>query len=305
MNRRRRRGHHWAPWLAAVALTAATTGWAQTVVRSDENLARDRPEAWGMNYVAAATLMTSSGPTPALPPWRLAVATDLGHIPRLSDRQQRIGFNGQKQEDLNKSPVFGRLRLMVGLPANWVAELAYTPSLTIDGAQPRDLFAAAIGRRIVEGRAFTLSARLLAQHGHVRGDITCSADIAGLADPRRNPYDCRAASSDRITLGYYGFDVTGGWTSGPWQAHAGIGAVRTDLRVQVDALTFDVRDRSRLVATGVLPFATLGLRRELDRQWEAGVELLYVPLAVRRHIDAVRENDALTSLRLQLRYRLD
>ena len=72
-----------------------------------------------MNYFAASSLMTSFGESPELRPGRWSVAAELGHIPRLSDAQRRVGFNGFKTEDLNKSPVFGRLRLWLGLPAGF------------------------------------------------------------------------------------------------------------------------------------------------------------------------------------------
>jgi len=256
-----------------------------------------------MNYFAAATLMTAFGETPALAPWRWSAALDLGHIPRLSEAQQRVGFNGLKFEDLNKSPVFGRMRLMMGLPGAWVAELGYTPPLSIHGAQPRDLFAIAIGRRVFESDTFTLSMRAFGQHGQTRGDITCPARLADVLDSQQNPYGCRAPSDDTLALNYYGAELTSGWTAGSWHAHAGAGAARTELTVQVDAFTFSFHDRSRLVARGVLPFATVGASRDVDQHWNLGAEVLYVPLRVRRGRDAERESDPLTSLRLQLSYR--
>src|SRR6202521_2780499 len=102
------------PLLLAILLLCSPGAREQTVVHNDEHLASDRPEAWVMNYVAASTLMTAFGETPALAAWRWSVALDLGYIPRLSEAQQRVGFNGIKQEDLNKSPAFGRIRLITG-----------------------------------------------------------------------------------------------------------------------------------------------------------------------------------------------
>jgi hypothetical protein len=296
--------------MRSVALLAALLMYslgvrAQTVVHNDEHLASDRPEAWAMNYVAASTFMTAFGATPVLAPWSWGVAADLGDIPRLSAEQQRVGFNGIKQEDLNKSPVFGRIRFILGLPGDFVAELGYTPPLTIDGAQPLDLFALSIGRRLYEVDSFTLSAQLFGQHGRVRGDITCPASLAGVADLDKNPYGCQAPSNDIISLNYYGIEATSEWTTGPWHAHFSLGVTRTELAVQVDALTFDVRDRSRLVARGYLPFGTLGGSWDLDMHWNLGLEVLYVPLRVQREPDAPSENDPLTSVRLQLLYRFD
>jgi len=277
---------------------------AQPVFHDDEYLASDRPEAWAMNYFAASTIMTAFGETPALAPGQWEVATELGHIPRLSDAQQRVGFAGFKTEDLNRSPVFGRLRVTMGLPGHWIAELAYTPPVSIDDTRAQDLVAVAVGRRVIERGSYTLSARVFGQYGQVHGDITCPGRLAGVADSERNPYGCQAASDDRIKLNHYGIELTSGWTTGPWHWHAGLGAARTELEVQVDALTFDVRDRSRLVARDVLPYVAIGAGRDVGSRWRVSMEVLHVPLSVRREADAAREDDPLTSLRLQLRYRV-
>ncbi|HEY0661318.1 MAG TPA: hypothetical protein VGD21_08395 [Lysobacter sp.] len=258
-----------------------------------------------MNYFAASTFMTAFGESPALAPGDWDAAVELGHIPRLSDRQQRVGFAGFKTEDLNRSPVFGRLRLTVGLPAHWFAEFAYTPPLTIDGAQPHHLVAAAVGRRVIERDGYTLSARIFGQHGEVRGDITCPDELAGVEDRELNPSGCQAASNDRLSLDHYGVELASGWATGSWHWHASLGAARTELEVQVDALTYDVRDRSRLVARDVLPFVAVGTGRDIGAHWRLGVEILHVPLTVTRDEDEGREHDPLTSLRVQLRYRSD
>jgi hypothetical protein len=291
--------------LLGTLLLCSPGACAQVVVHNDENLASNRPEAWAMNYVAASSLMTAFGQTPALTAWRWGVALDLGYIPSLSEAQQRVGLRGIKQEDLNRSPVFGRLRLILGLPGDFVAELGYTPPLSIDGTQPLDLVALSIGRRLFEHDSFTLSMQLFGQHGRAQGDITCPVRLAGIADRQQNPFGCQAPSNDHIMLNYYGVELTSAWTVEPWHAHASLGDVRTEFAVQVDALTFTVRDRSFLVARGSMPFATIGASRDLDAHWNLGMEVLYVPLRVQREANASSQNDPLTSLRLQLLYRFD
>ncbi|HXD04781.1 MAG TPA: hypothetical protein VN680_01950 [Burkholderiaceae bacterium] len=285
-----------------LALASAFSAHAQPVVGTDEHLASDRPEAWAMNYVAATTFLTAFGEVPKWEPWQWSLSGDLGSIPELSDDQRRVGFNGIKLEDLNKSPVFGRLRFALGLPYGWVAELAYTPPLEINGARPRNLLAGALGHRVFEQGEWSLSARAFGQYGHVTGDITCPAELANVTDPVRNPYGCQAPSNDRINLNYLGGDVIGAWTGGPWHAHADLGLVRTYLDVQVDALTNDTRDRSHLTSRETVPYIALGGRRDLSRHWSVAAEAMYVPLYVRRPPGLERENDSLTSLRLQLRY---
>jgi len=288
--------------LALAALSLLADARAQTVIRADEDLSHTRPEAWAMNYVAASTLMTSFGATPSLTPGRWQVGGDLGHIPRLSDSQQQVGFIGTKQEDLNRSPVFGRIRAMVGLPAGFVLEGGYTPPLTIDGTQPRDLFALALGRRVYEREDWSVSLRGFGQVGRVHGDITCPRRVSNLP-AEENPYGCREASDDRILLNLYGLDATTAWRRGDWSFHGTLGVVRTDLEVQVDALVFENRDRSKLTARGSWQYLTVGTSYDLDRCWKLAAEILYVPLKVQRDTDGPTERDPLTSLRLRAMYR--
>lgn len=295
------------PWIHALLACCAGIGPlpganAQEVFRDDEHLADDRPEAWAMQRAAAVTFMTSFGPVPALAPGQWQAALEAGHVPGLSTAEQRVGFRGTKQEDLDKSPVFGRVRALLGLPGGWVVEVGHTPSLEIEGLRAEDLFSAAIGRRVFAGEQLSVSARAFGQHGRMRGDITCPAELAGVEDSARNPYGCQAPSNDRVTLDHYGLELTAGWQSGAWLCHGGVGAVRSEPEVQVDALTYDVRDRSRLVARDVLPFAAVGVQHGLGDRWSVGLEILHVPLSVRRTMDADRGREGLTSLRVQLRY---
>jgi hypothetical protein len=273
---------------------------AQEIIHADETLASTRPEAWAMNYMAASSYFTSFGATPALAPWGWEVAGDLGQIPALSDSQQRL--TGPRQQDLNRSPVFGRIRVMLGLPGAFVAELGYTPSVTIDGVKPLDLFALALGYRLIDRDNFSLSMRAIGQRGRVTGDITCPGRLVHAA-PQENPSSCQAPSTDQVTLNYYGIDATAAWKWETWHVHANLGVARTDLAVQVDALIADVRDRSLLQATASKPYIAVGGSRDFAERWNVGAEILYVPLRVQRDENTSSSNDPLTSFRLQLRYR--
>lgn len=287
----------------SLLLLAPAQAVAQTDFRNNEILEADRPEAWAMNYFVASSLLTSTGQAPSLATGQWMVALDVAQVPRLSDDQQRIGFNGVKQEDLNRSPVFGRARGWVGLPAGWVAEIGYTPPLRIEDTQPRHFLALGVGRRLVEGDAFSLSWRVFGQHGDVEGDITCPASVSGIEDGTINPYGCHAPSQDVASLNYYGTDLTWAWSLRPWQWYVDTAVVRTETQVQVDAYTFDVHDRSRLVAHDVLPSVAAGVQREVGPHWAWGAELLFVPLTVRRSAGAPSERDDFLDLRFQVRYR--
>ena len=290
-------------FLALSLLGAPSVASAQTVLHNDENLDSDRPEAWASNYFVASSLLTSTGRTPSLQPGRWMVALDVAQVPRLSDAEQRIGFNGLKQEDLNRSPVFGRARAWVGLPGGWVGEIGYTPPVRIEDTQARHFLALGIGRQLMSRGAFDLSWRVFGQHGAVEGDITCPARLAGIDDVAINPYGCRAPSQDVASLNYYGTDLTWSWSVQPWQWYANTGLVRSETQAQVDAFTYDAHDRSRLVAHDVLPFVTAGLQRGIGARWTLGAELLFVPLSVRRTAGAESERDDFLGLRAQLRYR--
>lgn len=285
-------------------ILASLPAAAQLVIETTESVATDSPEGWAMRYLAGTTLMTSFGTAPAIAPWRGAIAAELGAIPGLSEEQQRVGFGGFKQEDLDKSPVFGRLRGWLGLPGGWVAELGYTPPVEIDGTKARDLVAIALGRRLVQEGAFSLSMRALGQAGRIEGDITCPARIAGVADTVRNPVGCQAPSRDAFATNHYGIDATLAWDSGAWRWHAGAGIARTRLAVQVDARLESSRDRTKLISEGPLPWFTLGVRHGIDADWSVALEALHVPLAVRRPPDFASDRDSLTSWRAQLRREL-
>jgi hypothetical protein len=289
--------------IVSLFLLASAQATAQNLIRNNENLESDRPEAWAMNYFVASSLLTSTGEAPPLDAGQWLVGLDIAQVPRLSDDEQRVGFNGVKYEDLNRSPVFGRVRAWVGLPAGWIGEIGYTPPLRIEDTQPRHFLSLAIGRRLLARGPFSLSWRVFGQHGDVEGDITCPASLTGIDDVTTNPYGCHAPSQDVASLNYYGTDLTWAWSARPWQWYVETAAVRTETQVQVDAYTYDVHDRSRLVAHDVLPFLAAGVQRDVGARWTWGAEALFVPLTVRRSADAPSQRDDFLDLRLQLRYR--
>ena len=295
----------WVVPLVLALLLLRVPALAQPVVEGSESVASDSTEGWAMRYFAGTTLMTSFGETASLAPWQWAVAVELGSIPSLNDSQQQVGLGGSKQEDLNKSPVIGRLRLALGLPGQWVAELGYTPPLEIDGARARNIVAMAIGRRLLEHGGFSLSMRAVGQLGEVEGDITCPAGLAGVIDPEVNRFGCRSASNDTFTTNYYGLDATAAWNGGDWSAYVSAGIVRADLAVQVDAPLFTRIERTRLTSDSDLAWLTVGARYEFMPRTSVAVEVLYVPLDVRRPPEFEESRDSLTSVRVQLRHAFD
>jgi hypothetical protein len=56
---------------------------------------------------------------------------------------------------------------------------------------------------------------------------------------------------------------------------------------------------------GFEDYLVLGGHYDLTKRWTLGTEILHVPLHLRRARAAARESDALTSLRIQVRFRSD
>jgi len=290
----------------AMSMAAPPSAFGQQVFEDDLQVGAHSPEAWAMSYVTSSTLLTGLGGPPELAPGAWMLGAELASIPRLDGAQQSVGFGGEKAEDLNKSPVFGRLRAWFGLPAGLVGEVAYTPDLDVGDVRAKRLFALGAGRSFELGSGWRASARAFLQRGRVQGDITCPAGIAGSTDFTVNPFGCAAPSSDEISLRYTGAELGAAWQVAPQalRYHLGAGVARLAPEVQVDApLMPDARDRSRLHARRYVRFFAAGIGQ--DRQdgigWSA--ELLYVPLEVQRDPAASRENDPYWSVRLMLRWR--
>jgi hypothetical protein len=274
---------------------------ALPVSHGDQRVADDSGEAWAMRHVGAATLMTGMGPLPTLAPGAWALGADLAQVPHLDPDQQRVGLGGSKQEDLNKSPVFGRARLWLGLPAGLVAEIGYTPPLQIDGTRAEDLVAVSVGRRWLIGARYGLSLRAHGQHGAARGDITCPAQVvAGTAED--NPFRCSRRSDDRIALNHYGLEATADAAWGRWTPHLSLGWLHYEPRVAVNAELTEYIERIRLLNSASLRYLAFGVGTDLRRGWRLGAELLYVPLDVRRAPRFERRNDDFLGLRLALRW---
>ena len=284
-------------------LALAGTAKAQ-VIADSRSLDFDAPESWAAARAAAATLFLGQGhPAADQPAGTVTVGVELGSIPRLSREEQRVGFNGNKLEDLNKSPLFGRLRVNVQLPARLGLELGWTPPATIDGATPRNLYALALHRPLFTGQRYRLGARLYAQSGSVVGSITCSSDSfdLGVADFDRNPFRCAAPSHDDAELDYHGIELTGTVQLGDWAPFASLAWTRMDLDLQVDApLLDDLRDRSYRHTSGETTTASLGLSWQPHPAWRWTLALQYTPLDVRRPADFDRREEGLSSVRLMV-----
>ena len=286
---------------------AAAPAAGQPVLRDDEELDFDRPEAWAMAWFAALTLHDGLGGPSDLEAGEVALAFDAGWIPSLSEEERRVGFRGNKVEDLNRTAFVGRPRLAVGLPGGWALEAGWMPPLDVEGIEP-NLLSLALSRRLWQGQRLRLAGRLLAEEGGFRGDLTCSAE-----DVRRGPdlespvfIDCEAPSDDELELTLWGAELQAGLrpSTAGLAPYAAVGWARVDSALQIDARYNGILDRSRLSTEGDFWTAAAGLAWEPGSRWRLAGELFYAPLDVVRREGRGSENDAVLNARATVAWRV-
>jgi opacity protein-like surface antigen len=298
-----------SPLLLAAALSVAgvAPAGAQIVVGETERLDFDRPESWGMKYYASLALFTGMG----VPRERAAGEVDLGfeggYVPQLSDAQRRIGFNGTKLEDVNKTSFFGRIRGSVGLGRRVALELAYTPPVERGGATP-NILALALGRPFVLAPSWRLGARAHGEIGTIKADVTCSADEgAAGSDLQANPFQCVRPSEDESRLKTVGLELVAGYDGASrFKPYAGIGLTYMDLRFHINALYSDgrVEDHSVERTSGAVVSASAGLTVAASRRLRVTAELFYSWLGVTRPPAASSANEGFLNGRVLVSYRV-
>lgn len=296
------------PALTALLLAAALASSAAAQVLLDEHqrLAFDRPESWAMKYFTAATTPTGFGVPRAVEPGALLVGLEGGWLPSLSEEERRVGFNGAKVEDINRSSVFARPRLLIGLPASLSLELGYVPPVELDGVEP-NLISLALGRPVYESGRWRAGVRLTAQHGTLEGDITCpAAEAAAGRDPSRNPLNCLEPSNDELTSTAYGLELSAAImpARSKFEPYATLAVNRMDLELQLDARWSVFVDRTLQTTDGTTWHATAGFQYEGWERSSLGVELFYSPLDVVRPPATGSRNDALFNVRTLFRYKI-
>jgi hypothetical protein len=298
------------PWkrcslLAAAAFLLTTArGFTQPVVSGTENLDFDRPESWAMKYFASVSFLSSMGAPEALEPGSILLGFEGGWVPQLSDEKRRVGFNGTKLEDLNKTSFFGRLRATFGLPGKYSIVVGYVPPVDLGGAKP-NLFSAALARPLVEPDWGRLGVRVLGQIGTIEGDFTCGeTDVAGGDDPDRNPFGCEAPSNDKTTQRSLGIELSSAFElGGPRvEPYVAVSVSYLDLEFQVDALYSGIKDETLQLTDGVTLALSGGVVIALSDRWRLTGEVFYSPLNVVRPPSTTSQNDELFNLRGMIQY---
>jgi hypothetical protein len=291
---------------AALALILGLGGLAsaQPAIVVDQALDFDRPESWAMKYFASVTLPTTTRAPGPMAAGAIDVGFEGGLVPQLDDEKRRVGFNGTKLEDVNKTRIFGRIRGRIGLPAAFSVDVGYVPPIEVNGAKPH-LFSAGAGRTFALSDAWHLDLRGHVQAGTIRGDITCSADEAAAGpDPSRNPFLCEEPSDDRLRQRIAGGEISIGRTAGRWHPYAGVSLDYLDLEFNVHARYAGIVDRTRQTTSGGAVAVLGGLGFAPSGPWHLSVEVFYAPLSVMRPPDTSRRNDALFNGRFLVSYRL-
>jgi len=280
---------------------------AQNVIEETEFLHSDRPEAWAMNYVTSATLLSGFNAPYSRALGSVELGAELDWIPELSAAQRQVGFNGTKEEDLNKSPIFGRPRITFGLPGRFALTLSYVPPVRIFGLKP-NLFAFALERPLYERDAWTIGMRLYGQIGHVVGSFTCPGDVSRFPPgSAENFYGCEKKSADKSIQRYAGLELSGSYRIEQLKGltpYIAIAGNFLDTAVHVHAQTFCILDHTHLVANTWTFSASAGFAFPLAERLRLSVGMFYSPLWVKRPPATSSQNDAFINARALLTYQL-
>ena len=257
-----------------------------------------------MAWFGSLAISTRLGEPFRLEPGEWTAGLEAGWIPTLSEEDRRVGFDGTKVEDLNRSPVLGRVRGAVGLPGRLVLGLSWTPPVEVDGLEA-NLGSASLGGGIPLGQRWDLGIRGMVTVGELQGDVTCDRAAASAGDdPEKNPFRCREPSRDEMELRVGSIEVTVSRESpdGRWGSSVGLVGSWFDNEFRVDARYGDLVDRSVLLSEHGSAALTIGLGYRPAARWSWAGEIFYSPLRVERSTGV--ETDGLLHARLHLSYRV-
>jgi len=270
----------------------------------------DRPESWGLKYFSSTSLL--SGLQPPVPAeghrvGSVSIALELDWLPQLDAGQMRIGFNGTAPQDLNKSPIFARPVVRIGLPGKFTLIAAAPPPFHLSGVTTH-LLAFGLERPLLERERWTISWRGYGQVGSVKGSFTCS-DSAWTFAPKSpdNPTSCVGRSSDVASLRYAGNEIQFAYkipSMPKLVPHAAAGGNFMDNAFQTHAPVVKGLDETRLWTRGGTFSGTAGVTYLVSKRAAFTVDAFYSPLWVNRSPTAPRTNDGLFNVRALLSYTL-
>jgi len=278
------------------------------VFYSNNHISFERPEAWGLKYFAAASLL-SGLPAPPLTEaahvGSISLGLEMDWLPQLNAGQQHIGFNGTVPENLNQAPIFARPVVRLGLPDKFTVVVAAPPPLELFGVRPH-LLAFGLERPIMERGHWTLGWRGYGQVGSVKGAYTCPNSVLAFAPGSTgNPTKCVGQSADVATLRYAGseFELSYRIPGNPRIIpHVAAGGSFLDTAFQTHAPVTAGLDETRLWTRGGIFSGTGGITYLVNKHAALTVDAFYSPLWVKRDVGAPRTNDGLFNFRALLSY---
>ena len=276
-----------------------------SIAYSDQNVDLDSPEGWAMAFMTASAQNLGQAPPHSVNVRDISFSAELSSIPRLSKEQQKIGFGGFKDEDLNKSPAFGRLRANVGLPWNVDAEISWTPPLKINNSKPDHLWGAALSKPLFDNERISVGLRLFLLRGGVIASVTCSEDTINFAPyTLQNTAGCIGLSDDKLQMDHEGVEVFLSFNNTsniiPWISLA---STNIDNAVEIDAPLEIGRERASVYSSGTIQTLSFGLNYDISENWSLNAASSYTPLDVQRPNDS-SDNDDFWNVRagLTIRY---
>jgi len=276
-----------------------------SIAYSDQKVDLDSPEGWAMAFMTASAQNLGQAPPHTLNVRDISISAELSSIPRLSKEQQKIGFGGFKDEDLNKSPAFGRLRANIGLPWNLDAEISWTPPLQINDSKPDHLWGAALSKPLFNNERISVGLRLFLLRGGVTASVTCSEDTINFTPyTLQNPSGCVGLSDDKLQMDHEGVEVFLSFNNTsniiPWISLA---STNIDNAVEIDAPLEIGRERATVYSSGTIQTLSFGLNYDISENWSLNAASSYTPLDVQRPNDS-SDNDDFWNVRagLTIRY---
>ena len=271
-----------------------------TSTREDADF--DSPEGWAMAYMTSSALNLGQMPPRSTNFGDVSFSAELASIPRLEREQQKVGFGGFKDEDLNKSPAFGRARASLGLFWELTAEVSWTPPLKINGAEPDGLWGFALSRPLVNRDNWRLGLRVYAVEGVVNADVTCSEDTTDFPPfSPDNLFGCIAPSDDVLEMDHEGAELILSLTDFPLGIEPWISVASTRMHpfVEVDALLDGGPHFSIVDSDGITETYSAGFSFSLRDSWHVNIATSYTPLDVDRP-NSAGGRDSYWNLRLGL-----
>ena len=265
----------------------------------DQEVDFSSPEGWGMAFMTTSTQNLGQMPPHSVNIKDISISAELSSIPRLSKEQQKIGFGGFKDEDLNKSPVFGRLRANIGLPWNLDAEISWTPPLQINDSKPDHLWGAALSKPLINNEKISIGLRLFLLRGSVTASVTCSADTIKFAPyTLENTAGCVGLSGDKLQMDHEGVEVFVSFNNSsaisPWISLA---SSNIDNSVKIDAPLEVGRERATIYSSGSIQTFSFGFNYDISENWRFNASSSYTPLDVQRPNDN-SDNDNFWNVRV-------